>query len=82
LGNYFRKYVNRGASKSIIVGDAGVDVGLGAVSLTGAAIGLGLSIGVSYVLEGFKFGKEKETISEKVKKSVQKGIKAFSSLFG
>ncbi|MBH0156278.1 LXG domain-containing protein [Fictibacillus sp. 5RED26] len=92
--------IQNNESTSKIVGDAGVDVGLGAVTLglgsataafvvgtvgapvlAGATVGLAVSIGVSYILEGIKTGKGQKNISDKIKDKVQKSVKTIANWF-
>lgn len=84
---------------SKIIGDATVDVAVGAATLAGGAfvvalsvsaglpilaagaIGLGISVGGSILIEGIKFGKEEHTVSSSIKEGVQKGIETLAGWF-
>ncbi|KZZ84135.1 T7SS effector LXG polymorphic toxin [Bacillus sp. SJS] len=54
---------------------------LGAPVLGAAAIGFGISVGASYLLDGVKFGKEETSISDGIKSGVEKGIKTIAGWF-
>ncbi|WP_203289453.1 LXG domain-containing protein [Metabacillus sp. cB07] len=53
----------------------------GAPILGAAAIGIGATIFATYLLDGVKFGKDEETVSDKVKDGVEKGIKTIAGWF-
>ncbi|WP_249175992.1 T7SS effector LXG polymorphic toxin, partial [Bacillus paralicheniformis] len=83
-----------------IVGDAAVDVGLGAATIgvgavasafvigtvgapviVGAAAALVVTIGVSELLGGVKWGKDKKSITDMAKDSVESGLKTVAGWF-
>ncbi|MEC1268239.1 LXG domain-containing protein [Bacillus vallismortis] len=88
------------ASVEKTVGDVGVDVGIGAVTLgvgagvgalfvgtvglpvvAAAGIGFIASIGVSELLGGFKWGKDKKSVTDMAKDTVESGLKTVAGWF-
>lgn len=69
--------VDTGVGVVTLAGGAAVSalsVSFGASILLAAGIGTGGTVGISYALDGLKFGKDEESISDKLKVEVEKGI--------